>query len=77
MWRPRLIVATGHPFPPPPVLGRSSRAQPMDRLAAPYYFIDEFGFGGTRGGTLSPSNAKGCRVVLTAMPCGRRTAPMR
>ncbi len=28
-------VRTGHPFPPPPVLGRPSWAQSMDRSAAP------------------------------------------
>jgi hypothetical protein len=39
MWRRRLIMATGHPFPPPPVLGRLLRAQPMDRSAAPYFFV--------------------------------------
>ena len=33
--RSRLIVGTGHPFPPPPVLGRPIWAQPMDRSAAP------------------------------------------
>jgi len=33
--RSRLVVRTGHPFPPPSVLGRPLWAQPIDRSVAP------------------------------------------
>ena len=43
MWRRRLIVATGHPFPLPPCLvGYCGRSRWTDRLR-PIVFIDLFG----------------------------------